>query len=307
MSYFNSRTNPFTANRPLKIVMLTTIILSLFTAISDAIFPYFFGIPSPQMWFSLSNWGLSHNFFWQIFSYFFISQTPGGLSIPFFLHLVFNMYFLWMVGSSVIQMKNQKDFLWLYVGGGIFTGIVMGFVIFFTHYPLMVAGATPALYCLLTAWMMLVPEIEILLFFTLPIKVKWLITGILGINLLIDISHGHFFNFILFLTPIIYGYFYSLLVWKTPSPFKIFHQFESFVIKQSERAQKNFYQNSRFDHSFAKNSKIYDFKTGKIILNDEDFMDTCLAKIALHGKNSLSFFERLRMKKISKKRKRNLN
>lgn len=304
MRYFNNKVFSRNVGNSLKVIVLSTIVLSLFTAICDALFPHFFGIPGPQAWFSLSYWGLKHLFIWQPFTYFFISSVSGGLSIPFLLYLALNMYFLWTVGSSVIQMKGEKHFLWLYLGGGIFSGLIMATTLLTNYIPMQIAGSTPALYCILTAWMMLIPEVEVLIFFAIPVKVKWLIVGLLGMNFLVDISHGNFLNFLLFLSPVIFGYFYALLVWKIHSPFRFFFRLERFVIQQADKIQKRFYQSSKFDHSFAKNSKIYDFKTGKAILNDEDFVDACLSKIALQGKNSLTFFEKLRMKRISKKRKK---
>jgi hypothetical protein len=50
-------------------------------------------------------------------------------------------------------------------------------------------------------------------------------------------------------------------------------------------------------------SKIFDFKTGKAILNDEAFMDACLKKISEYGREGLTFRERWRMRRISKRKK----
>lgn len=56
--------------------------------------------------------------------------------------------------------------------------------------------------------------------------------------------------------------------------------------------------------AYAKNAKIYDFKTGRIVLDDDSFMDACLAKIADTGRDSLSWREKFRMKRISKRKKK---
>ena len=54
---------------------------------------------------------------------------------------------------------------------------------------------------------------------------------------------------------------------------------------------------------FAK-AKIYDFKTGQAILNDEEFMDAMLSKISMYGQSSLSFRrEHFRLKRILKEKK----
>ena len=302
MNQFSSRASLLATPKPLKIVILATIGLCLFCALCDAMFPYFFGIPGPQLWFSLSLWGLKKYYFWQVLTYFFVAPVSGGLSLSLVFYIVFNMYFMWIVGSSVIERRGAGHFLLLYLGGGVLSGIVASIVIFTTGNIMPIAGANAALYALLTAWMMLLPEVQVLLFFTIPVKVKWLIVGVLGVHLLVDLSHGSFLTFLLYLTSISFGYLYALCAWRIHSPFKLFHRFEKSLIFISTKFERKFTQTTH-DHNFSSNSKIYDFKTGKAILTDDEFMDACLSKIATHGKKSLTILERIRLKKIAKKKK----
>ncbi len=289
---------------PVKFVVILTVILSLFATLCDAIFPQVLKIPSPQAWLSLSYWGLKHYFIWQVVTHFLITQVSGGFSIPQLLFLALNMYFVWVVGSSMVQMKGVKHFLSLYLGGGLFTGILISFVILSTKYLGFISGTTPALYALLTAWMILMPEIQVLVFFAIPMKVKWLITGILAMNFLVDISNGQFFNSLLLLIPVVYGYFYALIIWKTHSPYKIFYNFEKVVIRLADKLETRLQKSQSTIDPFSNSSKIYDFKTGRLILSDQEFMDACLEKISKHGRHSLSFIEKWRMRRISKRRKK---
>ncbi|MCH9630720.1 MAG: hypothetical protein S4CHLAM37_07240 [Chlamydiia bacterium] len=304
MSYFSSRLSPTYTPRPLKIVILLTIGLCLFCALCDAMFPYFFGIPGPQMWFSLSLWGLKRYFIWQVLTYFFVAPVAGGLSLSLIFYILFNMYFIWVVGSSVIDRRGPKHFLGLYLGGGITGGVVASIVILTTHTMMPLAGANAALYALLTAWMMLLPEVEILLFFAIPVKVKWLIVGILGVHLLVDISHGNFLTFFLYLSSIGFGYTYALTIWGIHSPFRRLHRFERVVLRLGNQLKRKFSQPTTYEASFSSSSKIYDFKTGRAILTDEEFMDACLSKIATKGKKSLTIIERIRLRKISKRKRK---
>lgn len=256
------------------------------------------------MWFSLSLWGLKKYFFWQVFTYFFVAPVSGGLSLSLILYMIFNMYFIWVVGSSVIDRRGSLHFLGLYLGGGTIGGIVAAIVIYTTKSLIPLAGANAALYALLTAWMMLLPEVQILIFFAIPVKVKWLILGILGVHLLVDLSHGSFLTFLLYLSSIGFGYFYTLLFWGIHSPFRNLHRFERLLIQFGNMARRKLNQTMTYEPSFSSSSKIYDFKTGKAILTDEEFMDACLEKIALKGKKSLTFFERIRLKRISKRKKK---
>jgi len=285
---------------PLKWIVLISVGLSLFCTLFDSLFPHL-NIPRPTVFFSLSLWGVQHLFLWQLLTHFFVSPFTGGLDLSFVLYLVFNLYFLWVVGSSVILHKSTKDFLSLYLGGGLLGGLVSLALLWINPSPTLIAGFNPAFYALLTAWMMLFPEVQVLLFFTIPVKIKWLILGILGVNLFIDISHGDFLHCAPYVSSALLGYFYALLVWHQQSPFTKLHIFEKKLLYFSRKLQRN----SSPYHSG--HSKIYDFKTGNPILSDEEFFEVCLTKIASHGKNSLSLTERWKMRRISKKKKRHEN
>lgn len=275
--------------------------LSLFCALFDTWFPHW-NLPTPQALLSLSLWGLKHGFVWQFFTHFFISPQTNGLSLSFILYLLFNMYFLWVVGSSVLERHGVKHFLILYLGGGVFSGAITSLALLKSSSLIPIAGVNPALYALLTAWMMLLPEVQILLFFTIPIKIKWLIVGILGINLCVDLSQGNLVHFILYLTSIGFGYLYALCVWKIHGPFPRLHAFEKILINLGRKATHTFTYTSTYHP--PKGSKIYDFRTGKALLSDEEFLDACLSKIATEGKESLTFHERWKMRRISKRKKR---
>lgn len=304
MNYFSSRLTPLSTSKPLKWIILITIALSFFSAVCDAVFSLFFKIPGPQIWFSLSLWGLKKHFYWQILTCFFVAPISGGLNLSLVFYLVFNMYFIWTVGSSVIDRKGPIHFLGLYLGGGMISGIVASVIILSTNNPIAIAGANPALYALLTAWMILLPEVQILLFFTIPIKVKWLIVGILGAHLLVDLSHGNFLTFLLYLSSISFGYVYVLISWGIYSPFKKLHRIENSLISLGNKLRMKVSRSTTFEATYASHSKIYDFKTGKAILTDEEFMDACLSKIATQGRKSLTLIEKLRLRRITKRKRK---
>ncbi|PKL38592.1 MAG: DUF1751 domain-containing protein [Spirochaetae bacterium HGW-Spirochaetae-1] len=108
---------------------------------------------------------------WQIFTYMFLH---GG-----FFHLFLNMYALLIFGIPIEQNWGSKKFL----GYFLFTGLGAGITIFLINYFLfggMIAGiptigASGAVFGLLLAFGMLYPDAQILLFFILPIKAKYLV------------------------------------------------------------------------------------------------------------------------------------
>jgi membrane associated rhomboid family serine protease len=289
--------------KPLKILILTTIAITLASAICDKLFPYFFGLLSPFQVLALSEWGINHCFLWQFFSYLFVNPIADGLSFSLLLSMAFNAYLLWVIGSAIIEKKRAFHFLALYFLSGVFTGVCVYWLQSALHSPVPFGGNSSALYSLLIAWIMLYPELELLLFLTLPIKAKWLAVGLLGSNLLIDLSMGNWLSALAYCTAIIASYFYCIFVWHIHSPFSSLQPFEKILFLLTFRKKE---KDPAPLFMFAK-AKIYDFKTGKAILNDEEFMDAMLSKISMHGKNSLSFRERFRLKRISRiKRAKNM-
>ncbi|HSW86394.1 MAG TPA: rhomboid family intramembrane serine protease [Rhabdochlamydiaceae bacterium] len=283
--------------KTLKMILFSTLAISLVSALCDKLFPYFFGILNPFQILALSEWGIDHCFLWQFFSYLFISPVAGGLSFSLLLSMAFNAYLLWIIGNAIIEKKGALHFLALYFLSGIFTGVCVYWLQSALHFSIPFGGNTSALYSLLIAWIMLYPNLELLLFLTLPIKAKWLTIGLLGSNLLIDLSMGNWLNALALCTAITASYLYCIFVWKVRSPFVFLQPLERILsFPSSKRADKS---STSFEFT---NAKIFDFKTGKAILNDEEFMDAMLSKIAMHGKTSLSFRERFRLKWISKRK-----
>lgn len=304
MSFFKNLTNSNSNLNLLKVVLSATVVIGVSAALLDALIPYLFHLPGPQAWLCLSNWGLKSHFYWQLFTHMFVFQPSGGLNLRLLFHVFLNIYFLWMVGSYLITTKGEKDFLTLFFGSGLFTGVTAALVMHFIPSQGAVFGLSAPLYALIVAWMMLNSELQVLLFFVLPIKVKWLIQAIFAINVLVLISEGNFLSFFVQLSPVIFGYAYSILAWKINSPFTYLHKIENHLIKFSIYMENLFNKTPSYD-PFSAKAKVYDFKTGRAILSDEEYMDACLEKIAKFGKGSLSFFERWKMKKISKKKKKN--
>lgn len=283
-----------------KWTILATLIASFLSIISNALFTQIFQIPSPQHLLSLTTWGIHKFFIWQFISYLFIQPlAAGGISFPFLLHIFFDMYLLWAIGSAIVEARGKKHFLGLYFGGALFVSIIAYLSLLFFHSPLPLAGATTSIYILLIAWAFLFPEAMIMLFLLIPVRAKWLVFGLIGVNLLLDFSNGNFLSFVVTGGALFYGYFYSVLAWESLSPFRRLHPFEKKLI----------YAKRRFMHRFRRSvdievqtSKVYDFKTGKVIIQDEDFIDACLDKISRKGKSSLTLRERFRMWRISRKK-----
>jgi hypothetical protein len=233
-------------------------------------------------------------------------MPPSGISFGLFLHLAFNMYLLWTFGAALLLRVKQLPFFFLYFGGALFGGLAALLPMALFHSPLLFAGSSPALYAVLIAWVMLNPESRLLLFFSFPVKAAWLVLGLLGTNLILDLSSGDWTNFFSYATSSLFGYFFTLLVWKSPdtsSPFPFLRKFEKGVLRTFEKGKEKWRKIGKKSASLPyRHSKIYDIRSGEPLLGDEQFMDAMLARISLYGEDSLAPEEKKRMKSISEKK-----
>jgi len=160
---------------------------------------------------------LGRYYIWQLFTYMFLH---GG-----FLHLFLNMYALLIFGIPVEQAWGGRRFLIYYLFTGIGAGITIltiNTILGGINYPIPTIGASGAVFGLLLAFGMLFPNAEILLFFIIPMKAKFLVIlyGSIELYSLIasgaqsPVSHaGH-------LGGLLFGIIYFLIVRKHGITFK---------------------------------------------------------------------------------------
>ena len=138
-------------------------------------------------YFALSTNGLSHGYLWQLLTFQFLHG--GGL------HLIFNLFGLYMFGRVVEGALGRRHLLWLYFGNGVAGGLLqagLGFA-FPERFGIPVVGASAGVFGLVAAYSMLEPDREILLFFVLPIRSKyfiWLAAGIAIFYILVPADPG---------------------------------------------------------------------------------------------------------------------
>ncbi|MCU0846353.1 MAG: rhomboid family intramembrane serine protease [Spirochaetes bacterium] len=124
-------------------------------------------------------------FIWQIFTYMFLH---GG-----FLHLFLNMYALLIFGMPVEEVWGSKRFLIYYFVTGVGAGIcifTINLMLGEGSYNIPTIGASGAVFGLLLAFGMLYPDAEILIFFFIPMKAKYLVVVYGAIELYSLISSG---------------------------------------------------------------------------------------------------------------------
>jgi len=156
---------------------------------------------------SLYNISDSNFRFWQPLTSMFLH---GGL-----FHILCNMLVLWSFGNPIEQTIGTKKFLQLYFLSGLVSAI---FWMFLGTGP--AVGASGALCGLMSAFLFIAPESEVLLFFIIPIKIKNAIYGfavfslVFGLLSLLNPSYGFGIGHFAHLGGLIGGYLIAYY-WKT--------------------------------------------------------------------------------------------
>ncbi|MBC8215384.1 MAG: rhomboid family intramembrane serine protease [Candidatus Marinimicrobia bacterium] len=104
--------------------------------------------------------------FWQPFSYMFMH---GGVW-----HIAINMLVLWMFGSELETIWGRTKFIKYYFVTGVGSGLVW-LVFNISNSYMILIGASGAVYGILLAYGMMFPNRTVLLYFVIPIKVKWFV------------------------------------------------------------------------------------------------------------------------------------
>jgi len=135
---------------------------------------------------------------WQVATYAWLHDF-GGL-----FHILFNCIALFFFGPELERRWGGRAFLkfWLLTGlfAGVFSVLVGKLVPAWFDQP--IVGASGAIFGLLAAWSMLFPTREVLLFFVIPVKVRYLIWLSVGIDLVLFFANDPRRNGIAFQTHI---------------------------------------------------------------------------------------------------------
>ena len=103
---------------------------------------------------------LADRWVWQPLSYLFVHGS--------IMHLLLNLFALWMFGVPVEAQWGPRDFLKYYFICGL--GAAAGSIILSPHSMSPVIGASGAIYGLLVAFAMLYPDAVVYLYFLIPVK-----------------------------------------------------------------------------------------------------------------------------------------
>jgi membrane associated rhomboid family serine protease len=99
-------------------------------------------------------------------------------------HLAFNMFTLWMFGPRLEQEWGTSTFVKFYLWSGL--GGAIAHLIFAQH--TQVIGASGAISGVLVAYALRWPDEEVYLFGVIPMKSRWLVAAMLGMNIIFALA-----------------------------------------------------------------------------------------------------------------------
>jgi hypothetical protein len=102
---------------------------------------------------------------WTIVTYMFVHLT--------FDHLFWNMLFLFFFGPALEQRIGEKTFLGVYLLSGVVAAIGQILILSGMDSFIPMVGASGALYGVLGCLAIIAPEIRVLLFFFIPLSIRW--------------------------------------------------------------------------------------------------------------------------------------
>jgi len=134
---------------------------------------------------------------WQLVTYMFLHADIW--------HLAINMLILWFFGPAIEAVWGRRQFLIYYL----FTGIGAALCSFIFSFNSPIIGASGAIFGILVAYAMMYPDNMILLFLFFPMKMRYAVFVLAGINLLGAISaSGSGIAYVAHLGGGLFGYLY---------------------------------------------------------------------------------------------------
>ena len=211
---------------------------------------------------------------WSIFSFMFIHLN--------FVHLIFNMLWLYFIGNIFLQWLNEKQLIYIYILGGISGGLF--FVLSYNYLPLLqknientlALGASASIFAIMMAITIYKPDHKIQIPLIQKIKLKN-ITVFLTIYYIVSLSGGNTGGYLAHIGGGIFSFIYIKQLDKS----KIFKSI--------------FKNNSKFKEKDS--DYIYNQKQSKKIKE----IDIILEKISKSGYKSLNKKEKEILFKSSKK------
>jgi membrane associated rhomboid family serine protease len=121
-------------------------------------------------------------YLWQLFTYMFLHSRYHVL------HLVFNMFVLWMLGCDLERHWGSRRFLQYYLVCGVGAGFIIAVTAFFGGG--LTLGASGAIFGLMVAFAIVFPNAVILAFFLFPIRARTFVMILIAVELFSMVTYA---------------------------------------------------------------------------------------------------------------------
>ncbi|MBI5726787.1 MAG: rhomboid family intramembrane serine protease [Ignavibacteriales bacterium] len=262
------------------------------------------GVPAYSVilqYFALMPIDSGHFQLWQPITYQFLHGS--------FSHILFNMFSLWMFGIEIENYWGSKKFLIFYllcgVGGGLaqllFSPLINGI-------GAPTIGASGAIFGVMLAFGLLYPDRYIYIYFFIPVKAKYLILGMILLNIFGLGDDGSGVAYLAHIGGGVTGLIYMLMDKNTTFSFSsIFgikqgggNPFKDFTSSSGSR-QSFFQPKPREEEPPVQDANYYDVKEDDVITQEE--IDRILDKISQFGYKGLTEREKKILFEASKRMK----
>ncbi|MEX0685373.1 MAG: rhomboid family intramembrane serine protease [Balneolales bacterium] len=143
------------------------------TGLNNFLIGYFGFIP---------EWGTAITQPWRLVTYMFLHGS--------FLHILFNMLWLWWMGRPVESSMGPKTFSVLFLGSGI-GGALINLLLSNFFASNITIGASGAVFGIMVAFAVLYPRTPIMLLFLPPIEARFLVAGLIAFDMLFIAQADH--------------------------------------------------------------------------------------------------------------------
>jgi membrane associated rhomboid family serine protease len=147
-----------------KIILVTVVVFVLQMAIKSQD-----GSSVLERWFILNGSELFGGQIWRLLSYAFLHDTG------YLLHIVLNMYMLYVLGRATAQLTGNREFIWFYAVSAVFSGLCSVCFYRLLNVNPNILGASGAVYAVFTLFAMHYPRQKLYLFGILGVEVRWLL------------------------------------------------------------------------------------------------------------------------------------
>ncbi len=220
---------------------------------------------------------------WRLVTYAFLHAN--------FMHILFNMLWLWWMGKSVEEAVGPRSFTVIYMGAAILGGLLDAAIAQVFGMALVI-GASGAVTGILVAFAMLYPRTPIMLFLLPPIEARYFVVGWIALDILF-VGNADGVARLVHIGGALGGYLLIKAHQNGTDLSKLIRYFE--YLLSSSKPSKSAKPKNKNMHI------VRDVEIVEEVEVDQSELDEILEKISKHGYSALSKEEKRKLFEISKK------